>query len=175
MISPQPSKGYASHHPKITVAVITLSDRSHRGERTDASGPLMAQLVNAHASYQVVETLLLPDDQETLRGELIRLSDQVGVNLVLTTGGTGFSPRDTTPEATLAVGERLAPGIAEAIRAYSLNITPTAMLSRAAAVIRGQTVMVNLPGSPKAVAEILDYLLSPLSHGIGTLLGREDG
>lgn len=113
----------------------------------------------------MVSYRILPDDQPAIEKELCRLADEEDCALVLTTGGTGFSVRDVTPEATLAVAERVAPGIAEAIRAYSLTITPRAMLSRAASAIRKQTLIVNLPGSPKAVEESLTYILSSLGHG----------
>lgn len=153
-----------------TLAVITLSDKGAAGQREDRSGPLVCELSQA-AGYRVVETLLLPDDQPRLEKELRRLADGRQVDLVLTTGGTGFSQRDRTPEATLAVAERNAPGIAEAIRWYSLQITPRAMLSRGASVIRGKTLIVNLPGSPKAVRESLEFLLPNLGHGIDILKG----
>lgn len=151
-------------------AVVTLSDKGAAGERADESGPLAAKLLS-DAGYRIDEELLLPDDREAIERELIRLCDGRQFHLVVTTGGTGFSPRDVTPEATLAVAERNAPGIAEAIRAYSLSITPRAMLSRGAAVIRGGTLIVNLPGSPKAVREALEYILPTLGHGIGVLRG----
>ena len=125
------------------------------------------------AGYKVIETLLLPDDMEKIKAQLIRLSDQRQVNLILTTGGTGFSERDCTPEATLAVATRNAPGIAEAIRAGSMQITRRAMLSREASVIRHKTLIVNLPGSPKAVKECLDLVLDQLDHGIRILTGRD--
>lgn len=153
-----------------TLAVITLSDKGAAGQREDKSGPLVCQLGEA-AGYRIVETLLLPDDQARLERELRRLADGRQVDLVLTTGGTGFSQRDRTPEATLAVAERNAPGIAEAIRWYSLQITPRAMLGRGASVIRGKTLIVNLPGSPKAVRESLEFLLPNLGHGIEILKG----
>ncbi|MDD5938099.1 MAG: molybdopterin-binding protein [Clostridiales bacterium] len=151
-------------------AVMTLSDKGSRGERTDESGPLAARLL-VQAGYEVGEELLLPDEQSRIEAELIRLSDGRQCHLVVTTGGTGFSPRDVTPEATLAVAHRNASGIAEAIRAYSLAITPRAMLSRGASVIRGGTLIVNLPGSPKAVEESLTYILPALGHGIDILRG----
>lgn len=151
-------------------AVVTLSDKGFRGERADESGPLAAKLL-AQAGYEVAEELLLPDEEGVIRRELIRLADARQCHLVLTTGGTGFSPRDVTPEATLAVASRNAPGIAEAIRAYSLSITPRAMLSRGASVIRNGTLIVNLPGSPKAVREALEYLLPTLAHGVDILRG----
>lgn len=155
---------------RSTLAVITLSDKGAAGQREDRSGPLVCELAQA-AGYRVVETLILPDDQHRLERELCRLADGRQVDLVLTTGGTGFSQRDRTPEATLAVAERNAPGIAEAIRWYSLQITPRAMLGRGASVIRGKTLIVNLPGSPKAVRESLEFFLPNLDHGIDILKG----
>ena len=123
------------------------------------------------AGYEVKETLLLPDEQKKLEEQLIRLADQRQISVIFTTGGTGFSMRDTTPEATIAVCDRMATGIAEAIRAYSMEITKRAMFSRAVSGIRKQTLIVNLPGSPKAVAEALEFLLPQLEHGLGVLRG----
>ena len=154
-------------------AVITLSDRSARGERQDASGPLMAALLEK-AGYRLGAQLLLPDEREQLEETLVDLCDRRQMRLVLTTGGTGFSPRDITPEATLAVAHRNAPGIAEALRAQSLAITPRAMFSRGVSVLRGQTLIVNLPGSPKAVRECLAFLLPHLGHGLEILSGQGD-
>lgn len=151
-----------------TAAVLTVSDRSFRGERPDEAGPLVVSLLEA-AGYQVVETALVPDEQSEIEAALIHLTGRAA--LVVTTGGTGFSPRDVTPEATLAVCERLTPGIPEAMRAASLAITPRAMLSRAAAGIRGGTLIVNLPGSPKAARENLEAVLPALEHGLKMLLG----
>lgn len=152
-------------------AVITLSDKGARGERMDESGPAIAGRLKA-AGYEVVEQLLIADDAEMLKKQLCRLADQRQLDLVLTTGGTGFSPRDVTPEATLAVGERSAPGIAEAIRAASLAVTSRAMLSRGAAVIRGKTLIINLPGSPKACMESMDVFLDVIPHGLELLRGE---
>ena len=157
---------------KLTAAVVTLSDRGAAGLREDLSGALLRERLSAEG-YRIVEYLLLPDDEERLKGELIRLADEVGVNLIITTGGTGFAPRDVTPEATMAVATRNAPGIAEAIRAESIKITPRAMLSRAVSVIRNRTLIVNLPGSRKAVGECLDVCLSQLEHGLNILLCRD--
>lgn len=153
-----------------TAAVLTVSDRSFRGERPDEAGPLAASLLE-EAGYQVVETAVVPDEQPEIEAALIRLADESRIALIITTGGTGFSPRDVTPEATLAVCERLTPGIPEAMRAASLAITPRAMLSRAAAGIRGGSLIVNLPGSPKAVRENLEAVLPALGHGLKMLLG----
>ena len=125
------------------------------------------------AGYVVEETMLLPDEVKALKAQLIRLADGRQVNLILTTGGTGFSPRDITPEATYAVAHRNAPGIAEAMRYHSLSITPRGMLSRAASVLRGKTLIVNLPGSPKAVKENLEYILPSLEHGVRIAAGLD--
>ena len=152
-------------------AVITLSDKGARGEREDKSGPVIVERLE-EAGYEVAETLLLPDGPLPLKAQLIRLCDQRQLDLILTTGGTGFTPRDQTPEATLAVAERQVPGIAEAIRAYSMQITRRAMFSRGVAAIRGKTLIVNLPGSPKAVQESLDAFLSDLPHGLDMLRGE---
>ena len=154
----------------MRVAIITLSDSGYAGQREDKSGPVIRELAEA-AGYEIVHTALLPDGVEPLASELKRLCDEDVADLVLTTGGTGFSPTDLTPEATLSVVERPAPGIAEAMRYNSLQITPRAMLSRAAAGIRKQTLMVNLPGSPKAVRECLEFILPALGHGLEILRG----
>ncbi len=151
-------------------AVITLSDRCAAGEREDKSGPAVAKRLT-EAGYVVAEQLLLADEREPLEHNLIRLCDQRQLDLILTTGGTGFAPRDITPEATRAVAERDAPGIAEAIRAASLRITPRAMLSRAVSVIRGKTLIINLPGSPKACMESMDVFLDQLPHALALLRG----
>ncbi|MDO4617514.1 MAG: molybdopterin-binding protein [Lachnospiraceae bacterium] len=156
----------------FTAAVITLSDKGSQGLREDKSGPLICEMLEAKG-YVVEETMILPDEQGRIERQLKRLADQRQLDLILTTGGTGFSQRDVTPEATLAVCDRMAPGIAEAIRAYSLSITPRAMLSRAASGIRKKTLIVNLPGSPKAVRESLEYILSSLDHGLGILRGTD--
>ena len=123
--------------------------------------------------YEIKETLLLADEQKALEHQLRRLADQRQVNVIFTTGGTGFSVRDVTPEATIAVCDRMANGIADAIRNYSMEITKRAMFSRAVSGIRKRTLIVNLPGSPKAVAEALDFLLPQLPHGLGILRGTE--
>lgn len=149
-------------------AVITLSDKGAAGEREDQSGSVIAERLAANG-YKVVERILIKDDKEKLERILKRLSDQRQLDLILTTGGTGFSPRDVTPEATKAVAERDAPGIAEAIRAASMRITPHAMFSRAVSVIRGKTLIINLPGSPKACQEAMDVFLNALPHALGLL------
>ena len=151
-----------------TAAVITLSDKGARGEREDLSGPAIVKRLE-ESGYVVEERLLLADGEMPLKQELVRLADQRQIDLILTTGGTGFTPRDLTPEATKAVGEREVPGIPEAMRMYSLQITKRAMFSRGAAVIRGKTLIVNLPGSPKAVTECLDAVLDTLPHGLDML------
>ncbi|WP_090172033.1 MOSC domain-containing protein [Eubacterium oxidoreducens] len=156
----------------FTAAVITMSDKGSKGEREDQSGPAIVEILEK-AGYNIVETMILPDEQSALQKTLIRLADQRQVSLIVTTGGTGFSKRDVTPEATLAVATRNAPGIAEAIRAGSMKITPRAMLSREASVIRNNTLIVNLPGSPKAVRESLDMVIDQLDHGLNILLGRD--
>lgn len=159
----------ASDRP-FTAAVITLSDKGARGERKDESGPMAVQMLK-DAGYDVVETLILPDEPSLLKVQLIRLADSRQVDLVLTSGGTGFSMRDQTPEATMAVADRNAPGIAEAIRYQSMQVTNRAMLSRGASVIRKKTLIVNLPGSPKAVKESLGFILDSLDHGLKILRG----
>lgn len=151
-------------------AVITLSDKGAKGERRDESGPAIAKRLT-EAGYEVVEQLLLADEAVPLKAQFMRLADQRQLDLILTTGGTGFGPRDITPEATLAVAHRNAPGIAEAMRAASLAITPRAMLSRAASVIRGKTLIINLPGSPKACMECMDVFLDTIPHAMGLLRG----
>ncbi len=156
----------------FTAAVITLSDKGAAGKREDKSGPKIGELLAA-AGYEVKERLLLPDGRDPLMHQLIRLADQRQMNVIFTTGGTGFGERDVTPEATKAVCERMADGIAEAIRSYSMRFTPRAMFSRGVAGIRGKTLMINLPGSPKAVEEALGFLLPQLSHGLGILRGSE--
>ena len=158
--------------PPYRVAIITLSDKGSRGERQDKSGPLIRRIVEA-AGYRVESALMLPDEQELLENELKRLCDQELSDLILTTGGTGFSPRDRAPEATLAAAERLVPGIAEAIRQQSRSITKRAMLSRAVSVIRKKTLIINLPGSPRAVKENLEYIITELRHGLDILTGRD--
>ena len=149
-------------------AVITLSDKGAAGEREDKSGPAIKERLES-SGYEVVETLLLPDGKGALKAQLIRLCDQRQLDLILTTGGTGFTPRDVTPEATREVAEREAPGIAEAIRAYSMQFTRRAMFSRGASVIRGKTLIINLPGSPKAVSESMDAFLGDLPHALDML------
>lgn len=153
-----------------SAAVLTVSDRGFRGEREDTGGALTAELLAA-AGYEVVCRDIVPDEAEEIRRALCRMADREKIALIVTTGGTGFSPRDVTPEATVAVCEKLTPGIPEAMRCASLQITPRAMLSRAQAGIRGGSLIVNLPGSPKAIRENLAAILPALSHGLAMLLG----
>lgn len=184
----------ADRYDRYKVGIITLSDKGSQGLREDQSGPAIRQMLEADGGdsdgcgtkdngtddrgqkgsrYQVVEELLLPDEPEQLKAALIRMSDEDGLDLILTTGGTGFSPRDRTPEATMEVATRNAPGIAEYMRAKSFEITPKAMLSRGVSVIRNATLIINLPGSPKAVCENLGFILPALDHGLDILLGRD--
>lgn len=154
-----------------TAAVVTLSDKGYAGEREDKSGPLVCDMIT-DAGYDVKKTILLPDEKEEIRRCLCSLCDQDKLDVIFTTGGTGFAPRDCTPEATLEAADRNAPGIAEAMRLASLEVTPRAMLSRGVSVIRGQTLIINLPGSPKAVRENLEAVLPTLDHGLAILTGR---
>ena len=153
---------------RYTAAVITVSDKGSRGERVDTSGPAVRAIAEAHG-FEVVYTSIVPDEPEQIRAELIKCADELKISLVLTTGGTGFSPRDITPEATLAVVERETRGIPEAMRAESLRITPRGCLSRSAAGIRGRTLIVNLPGSEKAAKENLNAVIEALEHGMDML------
>ncbi|MGB3366575.1 MAG: MogA/MoaB family molybdenum cofactor biosynthesis protein [Acidaminobacteraceae bacterium] len=153
------------------VGVITASDKGSRGERVDKSGPLIKDIMTTNG-YDVKEIIIIPDERILISKELIKMSDEKKYDLILTTGGTGFSPRDWTPEATLDIIHRLTPGIPEAMRAYSLTITPKAMLSRSVAGIRNQTLIINLPGSPKAVLENLEVVLPALAHGLDILVGK---
>lgn len=155
----------------MRVAIITSSDSGYAGEREDKSGPVIAEMVTA-AGYTVVSQEILPDDYEMLTKRMTEICDSHGAELILTTGGTGFSVRDIMPEATAAVCERMVPGIPEAMRAYSMQFTPRAMLSRAASGIRKRTLIVNMPGSPKAVRESLEFILPSLGHGLEILTGE---
>ena len=152
-------------------AIITASDSGYRGEREDLSGPAIREILEREG-YEVISMDILPDDQVMLAGKLQEIADSEKAELILTTGGPGFSERDVTPEATEEVIERKVPGIPEAIRAYSMTITKRAMLSRATAGIRGKTLIINLPGSPKAVRESLEYIIDALGHGIEILTGE---
>jgi len=152
----------------IRFGILTLSDRSARGERADASGPALARLIEGQ-NWSVVERSLLPDEERAIRDRLKEWADSGRFDVILTTGGTGFSPRDVTPEATRAIVQREAPGLAEAMRAASLTKTPHAMLSRAAAGIRGRALIINLPGSPKGAVENLQTILPVLPHAVQLL------
>jgi molybdopterin adenylyltransferase len=151
------------------VGILTASDRASRGEYADLSGPALRKLIEGELKAKVLVMTVVPDDRTTIRDTLVEWADDRNLDLILTTGGTGFSPRDITPEATGDVIERDAPGFAEAMRAASLQITPHAMLSRARAGIRGRTLIVNLPGSPKAAVENLQTVLPAIPHGIELL------
>ena len=155
----------------FTVGIITSSDKGYRGEREDKSGQVIEEIVSQNG-FKVIKKVVLPDEKDLLEKEMINMCDNLNVNLLLTTGGTGFSKRDLTPEATKSVIEREALGIVEAIRFYSLQITKRAMLSRATSGIRQNTLIINLPGSPKACKEALDFVLDDVKHGIEILLGE---
>lgn len=155
----------------MRAAVITSSDSGYAGLREDKSGPVIVEILEKHG-YEVVSAVLLPDDRRQLGEAMKQIADNGIADLILTTGGTGFSPRDCMPEATMDIAERMVPGIPEAMRAYSMQITPRAMLSRAAACIRKSTLIINLPGSPKAVRESLEFLIPALAHGLEILTGE---
>ncbi len=158
------------------VGILTVSDRASRGVAEDLSGPELARLVQEELKWEVVRTAVVPDEREEIARILRAWADEDDLALILTTGGTGFAPRDVTPEATRDVIEREAPGLAEAMRAASLKVTPHAMLSRAIAGIRGRTLIVNMPGSPKAVREQFQVIAPALPHGVRLLreVPRED-
>ena len=151
-----------------TAAVITVSDKGYRGEREDTSGPNLVKILT-EKGFEVTYTAIVPDEPEMIKAELVKCADDKKIALVLTTGGTGFSPRDITPEATLEVVERLTPGIPEAMRAESMKITPKGCLSRSAAGIRKRTLIINLPGSKKASAENILAVIDPVAHGLDML------
>ena len=153
------------------VAIIVSSDSGYRGEREDLSGPEIRRIAEKNG-YEIISQTILPDERKNLEKEMVRIADENLADLILTNGGTGFSPRDCMPEATLNVSERRVPGIPEAMRAYSMQFTKRAMLSRSEAGIRKQTLIVNLPGSPKAVRECLEYIISELGHGLDILTGE---
>lgn len=155
----------------FTAYIITVSDKGSTGERFDESGKLIEDIL-VENGYSVIDKVIIPDEQNLIEERLKYASDVLRADLILTTGGTGFSKRDVTPEATLRVATKNAFGICDAIRQYSLTITKKAMLSRAVSVIRNDSLIINLPGSPKAVKESLEYILSPLQHGLEILLGK---
>ncbi|AOT71748.1 MogA/MoaB family molybdenum cofactor biosynthesis protein [Geosporobacter ferrireducens] len=154
----------------FTLGIIISSDKGSKGERVDESGKVIQEMMKQQG-YEIKKYIVLPDEKELLAAEMIYMTDELGVDLLLTSGGTGFSKRDITPEATLTVVERLTPGISEAIRYNSLKITPRAMLSRAISGIRKDTLIINLPGSPKAVRESLEYIIPHIGHGLEILRG----
>ncbi|MBR6230611.1 MAG: MogA/MoaB family molybdenum cofactor biosynthesis protein [Lachnospiraceae bacterium] len=151
-----------------TAAVLTISDKGSRGERVDTSGPALVKMLE-EAGYEVKYTTIIPDEREMIKEELVKCADELGIALILTTGGTGFSPRDITPEATLEVIEREVRGIPELMRAESCKITDKGCLSRAVCGIRGRSLILNLPGSEKAAKENFAAVVSPLGHGMDML------
>lgn len=151
------------------VGIITASDKGATGERKDLSGPAIEEILSKYEVFQVAKYVMVPDEKDLLKKEMCQMADIDNIDLILTTGGTGFSHRDVTPEATLEVIERRTPGIPEAMRYLSLQITPRAMLSRAEAGLRGNTLIINMPGSPKAIKETLEYILSSVEHGLDIL------
>ena len=151
-----------------TAAVITVSDKGYRGQREDTSGPNLVKILT-EKGFEVTYTSMVPDEPEMIKEQLVKCADELKIALVLTTGGTGFSPRDITPEATMVVVERLTPGIPEAMRAESMKITPKGCLSRSAAGIRGRSLIINLPGSKKASAENILAVIDPVAHGLDML------
>lgn len=157
---------------QVRAGVLTISDRASAGEYQDASGPLIQRMVAERLGGESVLVETIPDEGELIRAKLAEWADSGRVNLILTTGGTGFTPRDVTPEATRQVIEREAPGLAEAMRLASLKVTPFAMLSRAVAGIRGRALIVNLPGSPKAVRECLEVILPAVPHAVEIIKGE---
>jgi len=156
----------------MRAAILTISDRCSRGEVQDQTGPILREAL-IDAGIDIAELLIVSDDIEKIKAELIRLTDQIGVDVVVTSGGTGFGPRDVTPEATDAVLHRRAPGLAEAMRAGSLTQTPYAMLSRGTAGLRNTTLIVNLPGSPKGAQECIQIILPVLDHAVKMMAGGQ--
>ena len=155
------------------VGIITASDKGYAGLREDLSGPAIIDILKKNDDFWDKEYIILPDNQSMLESTMKAWADELNLDLILTTGGTGFSHRDVTPQATLNVIDKRTPGIPEAMRYLSLQITPRAMLSRAEAGIRGNTLIINLPGSPKAIAETLEYILPSVKHGLDILLGHD--
>jgi len=158
----------------VKAAILTISDSCARGEAEDHTGPAVRKAL-VEAGADIVGVGVIPDERERIQAELVRFSDQVGADVVITNGGTGLGPRDVTPEATEAVLERRAPGIAETMRMSSLDHTPTAMLSRGTAGLRGRTLIVNLPGSPRGATECLGMILPVLGHALDMIAGRGHG
>ena len=151
--------------------VIVASDKGSVGERKDKSGALILHHLK-ELGYEIVDYALIADEKELIKENLIRMADELKLDLIMTTGGTGFSKRDVTPEATLEVIDKEAPGIAEAIRYHSLSITPRAMLSRGVSGIRKDSLIINMPGSPKAVVEIMEYIMDSIPHGLEIMTGK---
>jgi molybdenum cofactor synthesis domain-containing protein len=149
----------------MTAAIITVSDKGSRGERTDLSGPALADMLTGNG-WTIAYTVIVPDERTDIKAELIRCSDELKIDFIITTGGTGFTKRDTTPEATLEVLERVAPGIAEHMRAESAKVTPSGILSRGVSGLRGDSLIVNVPGSVKAAKECLGFVLPAVEHAI---------
>jgi len=156
----------------IKVGVITISDRSFRGERKDESGPALIELVKEHFKEVSIKYELVPDEKDMIKEKLITMVDYMKLDLILTTGGTGVSLRDVTPEATIEIAEKEVPGFAEAMRFNSLKITPNAMLSRAKAVLREKTLIINLPGSPKAVKECFNVIIPAIPHALEVIKSK---
>jgi molybdenum cofactor synthesis domain-containing protein len=152
-------------------AVLTASDKGFAGEREDLSGTLLMEILRQQG-FQITDYSVLPDDKDALAAEMIRLADNDLCDVIFTTGGTGLSPRDVTPEATLSVAHRLVPGISEAMRAFSMTVTKRAMLSRGVSVMRERTLIINMPGSPKAVQECFDVIADTLPHAIAIMRGN---
>jgi molybdopterin adenylyltransferase len=157
----------------FTVGILTISDKGSRGERQDKSGEVIREILSG-VDIHIVDHDIVPDEKELIARELVKWADKNNLDLIITTGGTGLTPRDVTPEATLAVVDRVVPGFAEAMRAESLKKTPHAMLSRAVVGTRGKCLIINLPGSPRAVRECLEVILPALPHAVETLKGQSD-